>query len=459
MLTQTPWHVVLLVLASYNMATTSFVLMFSSFFKNSILALRALTLVWLLSYMPFFMLWNNREKIMLFMRYLSCALPNTVLALICESLIEQEVIFSKHWKDKGYTLSYDKSRITAYTGIFIFMIMALIYSCVGIYMDVWNTRESGGQRRRNMPAPMQSGDFTYQDREDSYVPQGSQPVGVKATKIYEVEPSHRRFKVRIKKLCKRYSNVNRPALNSFTWNVYENEVTVLMGHNGCGKTTLLRILAGLDEPTRGVVTVSDFNILTERHEASLQLGLALNDDLLLRDFTVADQIRFISLVKGFSWSRAAEDIDTYTEYLNISHLKHHKVAKLSAQQRNLLNICCAFAGGSPIILIDDIHSDLDLKAQSSIYGLINEEKSRRTIILVSNSTELASHLADRLAIMSNGELKCTGTKPFLRNMYGHGFRLVGIFIALRVFRVSDRKKNLTGYPRLLCFGLHRLSFC
>lgn len=378
-------------------------------------------------------------------RYISFALPNTVLGLICEALVEREVIFNKEWEDQGYAITYGSDRITSRSGIYVFLIMGLIFCSVGIYMDVWNTGESGGRRRRHIPAPTNSGDFTFQDRDISYIGHGSQPAGVKATKIYEVEPSHRRFKIRIKKLCKRYSTNNRPALNSFTWNVYENEVTVLMGHNGCGKTTLLKILAGLVEPTRGLVLVSDYNIQSERNDASKQLGLALNDDLLLPDFTVVDQIRFVCLVKGASWSVAAEEVEVYTEYLRMTHMKQRKVKSLSAQERSLLNVCCAFAGGSPIVLIDDIHSDLDLYTQSLICGLINEEKSRRTIILVSNSTELASHLADRLAIMSNGELKCTGTKPFLRNMYGHGFRLVGIFTKVFgvVTSIDDHRDRLS----------------
>lgn len=290
------------------------------------------------------------------------------------------------------------------------------------------------------------------------MPQGSQSIGIKATKIYEVEPSHRRFKIKIKKLCKRYAPNSRGALNSFTWNVYENEVTVLMGHNGCGKSTLLKILAGLLEPTRGLVMVADYNIQTERQDASMQLGLALNNNLLVPDFSVADQIRFICLVKGASWTTATEEIELYTQRLQLTQVKQNKVKTLTAQQRNLLSIGCAFAGGSSIVLIDDLHCDLDLLAQSVICGLINEEKSRRTIILVSNSTALANHVADRLAIMSNGELKCTGTKPFLRNMYGHGFRLVSSSSSQSIFDSQNCICNLRSTIFSLCLTRIDSSF-
>ncbi|XP_023169333.1 ATP-binding cassette sub-family A member 3 isoform X2 [Drosophila hydei] len=440
---QTPWYIILLVLFSYNVAATSFCLLIASFFKNSSLALRIVTLLWIITYLPYFVIYNNREKIDAIVTYLSCAFPNTVLALICQSLIERETFYDKQWSDQGYALSYVGERIRVYQGIYIFLITTVIYAAISIYMDVWHTGETGGRRRKHTAAPTHSGDFTYQDRDDSFLPQGPQPVGVKATKIYEVEPSHRRFKIKIKKLCKRYTSTSRGALNSFTWNVYENEVTVLMGHNGCGKTTLLKILAGLIEPTRGVVMISDYNIQTERHDASMQLGLALNEDLLSPDLTVNDQIRFICMVKGISWRDSNEEIDLYTQLLQLTNVRHTKIKNLTSKERSLLIICCAFAGGSPIILIDDIHSDLDLVTQTLVCNLINEEKFKRTILLVSNSTALASHLADRLAIMSNGELKCTGSKPFLRNMYGHGFRLT--FIKGKAFDLGELQNLLSKY--------------
>ncbi|XP_043072224.1 ATP-binding cassette sub-family A member 17 isoform X2 [Drosophila grimshawi] len=386
-------------------------------------AVRVVTVLWLLTYMPFFVLWNNREKSVLLIRYISCAFPNTVVALLFEGLMEREIFFGQQWLDSGYILNSAVNQITVYHGVWIFLIDTLVYCAIGLYMEVWNSTETGGRRRKHIPAPLHSGDFSFPDREDSTHPQISQPGGIKSTKIYEVEPSHRRFKIKIKKICQRYANNKNSSLNFFSLNVYENEVTVLMGHNGCGKTTLLQILANLLEPSRGVVLVSEKNTQIDGHNASMQIGLALGDDLLFRDLTVTDQIRFICMIKGMSWKKANEEIAFYLQLFRLTHAKLSKIKSLTAPERNLVSIACAFAGGSPIVLIDDLHSDLDLVTQSLICSLINEEKSRRTIILVSNSTSLANHLADRLAIMSQGELKCTGSKPFLRSMYGHGFRL------------------------------------
>ncbi|XP_043661089.1 phospholipid-transporting ATPase ABCA3 isoform X1 [Drosophila teissieri] len=422
-LTQTPWYVLLLVLFCYNCAAVAFSIMVAAFFRNALNAVRVLTILWIMSYVPTFILSNSLEGNIHALRYVSYVLPNVVATLVFEFLIERESIVHISWEDTGYNLNYSGGPITVTSSTWIFMLNSLVYCGIGLYVDMWRGGDRSGKKMKKPNPDAGVHEDPYHERGDSFTHQG-QAIGVNSTKIYEVEPSHRRFKLKIKKLCKRFAANDRPALNLFSWNVYENEVTVLMGHNGCGKSTLLKILAGLVEPSRGTVMISSHNIQTERKAASMELGIAFGLDMLLTGFTVIDYLRFICRVKGLHNNI---EIDGQSNYflnaLQIGHLKTKRIRNLTDRDLCLVSICCAFVGNSPIILIDDVHSDLDKRTQSLVWNLINEEKSKRTIILVSNSPALAENIADRMAIMSNGELKCTGTKPFLKNMYGHGYRL------------------------------------
>ncbi|EDW27109.1 GL16405 [Drosophila persimilis] len=422
-LTETPWHILLLIVVSYSLASNAFAMMISAFFKHPLNAVHVLTVLWIITYMPFFVLWNNPEQELRIIRYLSYALPNCVLAKVIETLVERELIFHKEWYDRGFELIFATEPMSVTKSSWVFAAAALVYCIIGLYMDMWNATEMANKgMKRSSRAGSMPDDF-QNERPKSFTHQGT-TIGVNSTKIYEVEPSHRRFKLKIRKLCKRFGSSDHPALNLFTWNVYENEVTILMGHNGCGKTTLLRILAGLLNPNRGSVMISTHDIETERMAASAELGVAFNDDLLLLDLSVIDHIHFVCQVRGMhERGQIVAQANFYMQAMKITHLKTRKVRHLSAPERCLFSVCCAFLGDCSIVLIDDIHSDLDKPTQSLIWALINEEKSRRTIILVTNSTALAETMADRLAIMANGELKCTGTRTFLKNMYGHGYRL------------------------------------
>ncbi|XP_017056193.1 phospholipid-transporting ATPase ABCA3 [Drosophila ficusphila] len=422
-LTNTPWYIVLLVLTCYNIASVAFAIMVAAFFRNAHNAVRVMTIMWVMSYVPTFVLWNNPENKMQPLRYVSYIFPNVVLTLVLECLIEGESMFAIEWSDAGYHLNYKSGPITVAWSCWIFMLNALVYCAIGMYVDMWRGGERSSKKMKKPSTNASVHEDTYQERADSFTHQG-QAIGVNSTKIYEVEPSHRRFKLKIKKLCKRFGANDRPALNLFSWNVYENEVTVLMGHNGCGKSTLLKILAGLVEPSRGTVMISSYNTQTERKAASMELGIAFGQEMLFASFTVMDYLRFICRVKGLHNSIEIEGQSNYfLNVLGLGRIKSKRIHKLTGGDLCLVSICCAFVGNSPIILIDDIHSDLDRETQALIWNLINEEKSKRTIILVCNSPALAEKIADRMAIMSNGELKCTGTKPFLKNMYGHGYRL------------------------------------
>ncbi|XP_020814087.1 ATP-binding cassette sub-family A member 2 [Drosophila serrata] len=424
-LTQTPWYVLLLVVAFYCTVVASFVVMMASFFNDPHTAVRVATLVWVAFHMPNFVLWNNMTTTAWVFRYISYLIPNVVLNAMFECITDRETIIHSMHLSFSYNFSYRNCQLSVYTGIWIFLVTSLIYCIIGLYMDIWRMGDRSAKRVNREEARANSmPDEPYHDWAKNDTNHG-RGMDVNSTKIYEVEPSNRRFKLKIKKLCKRFGAKDRPVLNLFTWNVYENEVTVLMGHNGCGKTTLFKILAGLIEPSRGSITVGNHDMLTERKAACMEVGLALGTKMLIHDLTVLDHLRFMCRVKGM---HRAPDIDGHVSYfmhaLRIDHLKDKRLKKLMPHHLVLVSICCAFVGNSSIILIDDIYSDLDTPTKALIWALINEEKSHRTIIVVVNTTMLAESISDRLAIMSNGELKCTGTKPFLKNMYGHGFRLV-----------------------------------
>ncbi|KAH8292295.1 hypothetical protein KR054_008219 [Drosophila jambulina] len=424
-LTQTPWYHLLLVVVCYCIVAASYVVMVASFFNDPHAAVQVATMIWVAFHMPNFVLWNSMSKAVWAFRYVSYMVPNVVLAAIFECIVDSETIMHSSYDKFKYNHNYRSCPLPVFTGVWIFLVISLVYCGIGLYMDIWRMGERSAKRINREEAKARSApDDQYKDWSKNVTSQ-VRGIDVNSTKIYEVEPSNRRFRLKIKKLCKRFGSNDRPALNHFTWNVYENEVTVLMGHNGCGKTTLLKILAGLTEPTRGSITVAGYDMVTERKAACMELGLAISIKMMITELTVLDHLRFICRVKGM---HSVLDIDGHIGYymhaLQIDHLKDKRLNKLTPRHLVLVSICCAFMGNSSIILIDDIYSDLDNPTKALIWALINEEKSNRTIIVVVNTTMLAESLSDRLAIMSNGELKCTGTKPFLKNMYGHGFRLI-----------------------------------
>lgn len=101
-----------------------------------------------MSYVPTFILSNNLEGNIHALRYVSYALPNVVATLVIEFLIERESIVHITWEDSGYRLNYDGGHITVTASSWIFMLNALVYCAIGLYVDMWRGGDRSGKKMK-----------------------------------------------------------------------------------------------------------------------------------------------------------------------------------------------------------------------------------------------------------------------------------------------------------------------
>ncbi len=91
---------------------------------------------------------------------------------------------------------------------------------------------------------------------------------------------------------------DKVAVEDLSLNLYENQITALLGHNGAGKTTTMSMLVGLFPPTSGTATINGFNVVTESQAARRSLGLCPQFDILFDQLTIEEHIYFFSRLKG-----------------------------------------------------------------------------------------------------------------------------------------------------------------
>lgn len=134
--------------------------------------------------------------------------------------------------------------------------------------------------------------------------------------VYEKEPSNLKIGVQLNKVTKVFSG-EKMAVKDLSFNMFEGQITVLLGHNGAGKTTTMSMLTGMLTPTSGTAVVSGYNISKDMTKIRESLGLCPQHNILFDDLTVDEHLYFYSKLKGLPKADIRKEIDTYIQLLDL----------------------------------------------------------------------------------------------------------------------------------------------
>uniref|UniRef100_A0A8C9PR90 P-type phospholipid transporter n=1 Tax=Spermophilus dauricus TaxID=99837 RepID=A0A8C9PR90_SPEDA len=227
----------------------------------------------------------------------------------------------------------------------------------------------------------------------------------------------------VKNLVKIFEPGTRPAVDRLNITFYENQITAFLGHNGAGKTTTLSILTGLLPATSGTVLIAGKDIETSLDAIRQSLGMCPQHNILFRHLTVAEHILFYAQLKGKSWEEAQLGMEAMLEDTGLHHKRNEEAQDLSGGMQRKLSVALAFVGDAKVVILDEPTSGVDPYSRRSIWDLLLKYRSGRTIIMSTHNMDEADLLGDRIAIISQGRLYCSGTPLFLKNCFGKGFYL------------------------------------
>uniref|UniRef100_A0A8C0H865 ATP binding cassette subfamily A member 3 n=1 Tax=Chelonoidis abingdonii TaxID=106734 RepID=A0A8C0H865_CHEAB len=259
----------------------------------------------------------------------------------------------------------------------------------------------------------------------------------------EEEPSDLVSGIKIKHLSKvfKVGSKTKEAVRDLTLNMYEGQITVLLGHNGAGKTTTLSMLTGLYPPTSGQAYISGYEISRDMVLIRRSLGLCPQHDVLFDNMTVAEHLYFYSGLKGYPSLKCPEEIDRIVRLLNLEEKRCSLSKSLSGGMKRKLSIGIALIGDSKVVMLDEPTSGMDPASRRATWDLLQHQRSSRTILLTTHFMDEADLLGDRIAIMAQGELQCCGSSLFLKHKYGAGYHMV---------MVKEPYCNLGEISRLIC---------
>lgn len=198
-----------------------------------------------------------------------------------------------------------------------------------------------------------------------------------------------------------------------------HQIFGLLGPNGCGKTTLLHQLQGLDAPTSGTVKVLGLDPRRDRQELMARIGTQL------QEARVIPRLKVIEVLTTFgSFYPQSQDPMMVLESVGLAAKAGAFVDKLSGGQRQRVFIALALIHNPELLFFDELTSALDPQSRLKIWDILRDLKAAgRTVILTTHSMEEAQTLCDRIAIMDAGHIIAEGTPDELIDEFAQGSTL------------------------------------
>ena len=197
----------------------------------------------------------------------------------------------------------------------------------------------------------------------------------------------------------------RSILRDITFRVQPGELLGLAGLNGAGKTTIIRMLAGVLQPERGSILVDGSNISTDKANASKKIGWVQENPVFFPESTVEGTITYFARLRGIDRASATAEIQGALDVAGISGIKKAKIRNLSMGLRKRLSIAISTLGHPKNYLFDEIFNGIDPDGIKFLKERINGLKKEGCSILLSSHvlSEMQS-FADRVMILHQGSI-------------------------------------------------------
>lgn len=231
--------------------------------------------------------------------------------------------------------------------------------------------------------------------------------------------------------CNRICKVDKKfeKLWNCTFKAYLGEVTVVTCHMEGGLSLAINIINGLIEPSSGNIKLFGKDIT--KYSRIGFINTCPPENSFFHKLTAAEHIEFMCKLKRLSYIDIARENKTWRHHCNFSFST--VVEKLSYDEQRLLNLACSMCGNIRVITMAQPTMNMTPRYKKIFWNIIRKELVGRTFIIGTNSLDEAFRLANRVAIIEDGLVKCYGTPYFLRTRIAGGYRLVNIQFSLHSF--------------------------
>ena len=206
--------------------------------------------------------------------------------------------------------------------------------------------------------------------------------------------------ITIKALTKRYENLK--AVNNFNLTIEQGELFALLGVNGAGKTTMIKMLSCLIKPTSGDASLLGDSIISDPRAVKEKTNISPQETAVAANLSVLENLELVAGIYGQNSKAAKKNALEIAQRFGLEDELGKKAKKLSGGMQRRISIAMALISEPKILFLDEPTLGLDVLARRELWASIKSLKRRVTIILTTHYMDEVENLSDRIGIMSMG---------------------------------------------------------
>ncbi|XP_055389655.1 phospholipid-transporting ATPase ABCA1 [Condylostylus longicornis] len=369
---------IILFLILFGLCTISFCYMCSTIFASASIGSVASAILFLMTFLPYIIIICLDTKLSKFMTFIVNLSLSTSFCYAWEHVMRQELQAT----GMSYGQAFNEGLEGEFTyGVCMLILDGILYAIIGYVIETYYKNDDDKYYRV--------------DREDLDPSLGALMENV--TKVY---------------------NNEKVAISNISLTFPKDEITCLLGRNGAGKSTIIKMLTGQITQTNGKVVISQ--ALSDRNEPD-KVGFCSQDNVLIPQLTAKEHLLLYSRIKVKKNFEA--EVEKTMQSLNFGKYEDFQANQLSGGYQRRLCVAIAFIGSPNLVILDEPCSGVDTKARKCVWELVEKLRKGRAVVLATHYLDEAEFMSDKIIIIHNGQIISRHSPESLKNLITKSFIL------------------------------------